>query len=313
MNSLFWIIVAADTVLFSFMLFGLVQGGSNDGGREMGIFFHVLLPSIVLLLSVLLHVFSRALFWRALALFVVAVPGLLFLGNQVRNVYIDYVVAQIELGRGYFDDRVLKEMGAAVVACDGATLQRLAPSIDINTPGEGGISLLGLAVLRAFEKPECPTGSRLAVVQQLVALGANADSGVDGALKMKDSAFLATLLDAGANPNQLTQFDQPIIFRWLDAMPIENMRLLIDHGLDVNVKSYGNTLAFELAVKRRWDLLALLIEHGIDWRRPRDDGRTVAGDISSQIIELKTSGTVPSDLLRVQQLIDGQPQPAASL
>lgn len=313
MNTVFWTIVAADTLLFLFMLFGLLQGGSHDGGREMGIFFAVLLPSLVLLLSVLLHVFTRSLFWRALALFIVAGPGLFFLGNQVRNVYIDYLIAQTELGRGYFDDKGLKEMGAAVVACDSNALQRLAPGIDINTPGENGITLLGVAVLRAFERPECPSGSRLAVIKQLLALGANADSGLDSALKMQDSAFLATLLDAGANPNQLTQFDQPIVFRWLEAMPIENMRLLLDHGLDANVKSYSNSLAFELVIKRRWDLLALLIEHGVDWRKPRDDGRNVADEISAQIIELQNLGTVPPDLLRVRELIDSQPQPAAGL
>lgn len=313
MNIVFWIIVAADTLLFSFMLFGMLQGGSDSGGREMGIFFFVLLPSIVLLLSVLLHVFSRAPFWRILALFIVAGPGLFFLGTQVRNVYIDYLIAQTELGRGYFDDKALKAMGAAVVACDNTTLQRLAPGIDINARGKEDITLLGLAVLCAFEKPECPSGSRLAVVKQLLALGANADGGLDSALKMKDSAFLATLLDAGANPNQLTQFDQPIVFRWLEAMPIENMRLLLDHGLDTNVKSYNNSLAFELVIKRRWDLLALLIEHGVDWRKPRNDGRTVAGEISEQITELENLGAVPPDLLRVRALIDNQPQPAASL
>lgn len=312
MNLLFWLIAAADAGLFVAMLVGLLQSGSHDGGREMGIFFYILLPSAMLLLAVLLHVFSRAAFWRWLALFIVAGPGLLLLGTQVRNVYIDYLIAQTASGRGYFDSKPLRELGAAVVACDTESLKKLAPGVDIDTRGERGMTLLGLASERAFDNPECATGSRLAVVRQLLALGAKADSGLDSALKNKDSAFLRALLEAGANPNQSTEFEQPIIFRWIEAMPLENMRLMIEHGVDKNAVSYGNPLPFELVIKRRWDLLALLIEHGADWRKPRDDGRTVAGEVAAQIAELQQQGEVPADLLRVRELIDKQPQPATT-
>ncbi|HSB94867.1 MAG TPA: hypothetical protein VLC91_00350 [Spongiibacteraceae bacterium] len=309
MNYLFWLIAAADGVLFTVMLFGMLQGGSDSGGREMGIFFFVLVPSLILLAAVLLHVFSRGTFWRMFALFIVAGPGLLFLGTQVRSVYIDYRIAQTASGRGYFDTKPLQALGAAVVACDAAALKDLAFGLDINTRGENGMTLLGLATERAFENPDCASGSRLAVVQQLLALGADANSGLDAALKIDDITFLRTLLDAGANPNQSTEFDQPVVFGRLSNLPPDHLRLLIERGLDKNAISYGNPLAFELAVKRRWDLLALLIESGADWRKPRPDGRTVAGDIAAQITELQQQGDLPADLLRVRDLIDKQPSP----
>jgi hypothetical protein len=304
MNILFWLIAAADTVLFIVMLFGMLQGGSDSGGREMGIFFFVIVPSLVLLLAVLLQVYSRSTFWRLFALFIVAGPGLLFLGTQVRSVYIDYVIAQKAAGRGYFDSKPLKELGAAVVACDTAALQKLASGVDINAGGQDGITLLGLAVERAFEQPDCAQGSRLAVVKQLLTLGANADSGLNSALKIDDTVFLTALLDAGANPNQRTRFDQPIIFERLSVLPVASMRLMIERGIDVNAVSYRNPLSFELALKRRWDLLALIIEHGADAHKAREDGRTAAGEIAGQIADMEKEGKeLPEDLLRVQALL----------
>jgi ankyrin repeat protein len=200
-----------------------------------------------------------------------------------------------------------------VVACDTAALQRLAPGVDINAGGQEGITLLGLAVERAFEQPECAQGSRLAVVKQLLALGAKADSGLDSALKIDDIAFLTTLLDAGANPNQRTQFDQPILFGRLSALPVASMNLMIERGVDVNAVSYGNSLSFELALKRRWDLLALIIEHGADAYKRRDDGRYAANEIAEQIVNLEKEGKeLPADLLRVRDLLDKQPKPTAT-
>jgi hypothetical protein len=314
MSLLFWIIAAGDAVLFAVMLFSYLQGGSDSGGREMGIFFFVLVPSVILALSVLLHIYSRAPFWRMLALFIVAGPGLLFLGTQVRNVYIDHLVEQRASGRGYFDSEPLNQLGAAVVGCDTDKLQKLGHRIDLNIRGREGITLLGLAVERAIEQPECTQGSRLAVVQKLLALGANADSGLDNALRMKDSAILAELLKAGANPNQLSSSDQPIIFRWRSVTPPESFRLMIEHGLDLNATEYGTPLAVDLTIYRRWDLLAIAIEHGADWRRPRKDGRNVAAEIATQITELEKEGTaIPADLTRVQTLVAAKAAADAAL
>src|SRR5437870_979593 len=89
MNKAFWVMVAVDAALFLFLFVAtLVQPGPSDGGRDMALGFGVILPGIVIGLAILLYVFSSSTTWRAIALFVVAGPGLLIAGIHLRNAYL---------------------------------------------------------------------------------------------------------------------------------------------------------------------------------------------------------------------------------
>ncbi len=90
-------------------------------------------------------------------------------------------------------------------------------------------------------------------------------------------------------------------------MPVENLRLLVQHGLDVNVIQYKTPLAVEVTLKRRWDLLLLLAQSGADLRKPRNDGRNVADELAIRVEEAKSEGhEPPPDLLRVGELLDAR-------
>ena len=147
----------------------------------------------------------------------------------------------------------------------------------------------------------------------LLALGAAPDSGLDRALAATSPKILDALLKAGANPNQVDSFGNPLVFRWCASLPLTHARMLIAHGLDLDATEYGAPLTLVLAINRRWDLVELLIQSGADWRIPREDGRTVSGELAEQLAELQEGGNaVPPIMLRVSDLIGTLPQPDKS-
>lgn len=334
MNPIFWSVVALDAALFLGLLISMLvqRGGSADGGREMGIAFFVIAPLLLIGVAVLLYLFTRSPVWKVIALIIVAGPGLLLAGTRIRSAYIDYVVRQNALGRGYFSSATMKAMGAAVVAADIATLQRLGPTVDVNTVGERGMTLIGLATDQAFGAPEEERsstgpgagssnepsvpgpqpaaiphrGRRRAVIETLLRLGAKPNpTATSTALKVRDPAVLGALLNAGADPNALTERGTPLVFEWLSVMPAENLKLLIQHGLNVNVAQYDTPLPVEVTLQRRWDLLLLLAQSGADLTKPRGvDNRNVAGELATRMEEAKSEGRQPPpELLRVRELL----------
>ena len=307
MKPLFWSVVVLDAVLFLGLLIATLtqRAGVHDGGREMGIFFFILVPAVIIGSAVLLYVFTSALAWKILALLIVAGPGLFIAGGQIRSAYIGHLVRQHTAGRGFFATPALDEMGAAVVSADIATIRRLGPTVDVNAVGERGKTLIGMATTLASEAPdEADSRRRRAVVEALVRLGAKPGPAMSEALKVKDPAILEMLLQAGGNPNALTDQGSPIVFEWLSIMPAANLSQLIDKGLDVDVVQYETPLAVEVTLKRRFDLLLLLARSGADLTRPRSDGRNVADELKVRVEEAKAEGVAASpDLLRVQELL----------
>jgi hypothetical protein len=307
LNPIFWSVVCLDVALFLGLLISMLvqRGGSSDGGREMGIAFFVIAPLILIGVAVLLYVFSRALAWRIVALIVVAGPGLFIAGGQIRSAYIDYVVRQNALGRGYFSSTAMKAMGAAVVQGDIATLQRLGPTVDVNAVGERGRTLIGMATEQAFDVPDEKLARRnRAVIETLLRLGAKPGPAMSAAVKLKEPAVLQALLDAGGDANGLTERGSALVFEGLNIMPVENLRVLIEHGLNVNAVQYNTPLAVEVTLQRRWDLLLLLAQSGADLRKPRGDGRNVADELAIRVEEAKSEGhEPPADLVRVRELL----------
>jgi hypothetical protein len=292
----FWSIATADALLFLVLFVSLKaqSSGSDSGGRAMGLLFFVLLPCIVLGLTMLLFRFCPWAPVRWTALMIVAGPGLYIAVMQMRGVYLDYSVQQAELGRGYFSGSAMKAMAEAVVRLDVPNMRRIAPRVDINGSGEYGTTLISLAVERAYDSASGATEhAQLPVVLALLEFGAKPDSGLEWALRLRDSEILEALLRAGANPNLLNASEQPVVFGWLSVMRLQNFQLMIVHGLNVDATNYDAPMAFEAAIHERWDLLSLLIDHGADVRRPRPDGRNVPDELAQKIAEALAEGKVP--------------------
>lgn len=298
--QVFWVIAAIDAALLVALLVMSLRdsAGAHDGARAMGIFFFVMLPAAALLGAMLLFHFSSAWPAKSIALVIVLVPGLWFGKARIEDTLIDRRIEANRLGTGYFDTEPMRRMAAAVVQRDVETLTRLAPSVDVNARGDD-MTLMRLAV----RGPDARTsdGSELPVVRALLALGAKADDAIEVACIRHDPALLEMLLGAGANPNLVLSSGQPLVFDRMSSITPRNFRLLASHGLDLSSSARGDPLPVQLAIHRRWDLLAIAVELGADTARPRPDGRHVAGELASQLAEETAAGREPpADLLRAR-------------
>lgn len=299
----FWGVAVMDAVMLLVLFVTTLQSnsGHNDGGREMTLFFFVLVPAVVLGTAMLMFRFGP---WpvRLTALFIALVPGLWFAKTQIEDRVIDNRIAAKRNGVGYFHSEAMRQMGAAVVQGDAATVMRIGRNVDVNQPGDD-MTLLRLAV-ESVDKSGS-NGSELPMVRALLALGASPDEAMSTACMRTDAALLELLLAAGGNPNLERVAQRPLVFDTMSVVTPHNFRLLAAHGLNLNSISYGNPLPVQLAIYRRWDLLAIAIDLGADTPRARPDGRTVAGELNSQMAEEKAAGhEVPADLLRARAALD---------
>jgi len=318
MTPLFWIAVALDAAAFVILLvLGLTQSGPSDGGREMSLIFGVLVPGIVVGGGALLFLKSESTIGRATGLLIVGGPGLFLAGARLRSASIDYQVRQNSNGSGYFSRSDLKRAGRAVVQLDVPALHVLKGRIEVNAEGRHRMTLMALAIAQAGGEPppgtaEATSGTPLAVIRELLALGANPNVGLEAASKLPNITILTTLLDAGAKPDYSDDQGR-VVFRWLGVMPLANFTALLDHGLDVNLlDEMGTPLVIALARNDRWDLVLRIIALGADPLRADGSGMHLADVVQSRVES--TSDRPPemkSDIARVKsQLVALKAYPA---
>lgn len=313
MNIAFWSIAGIEGLALTVFFFMFLADGNksdHDGGRSMALFFFLIAPGAIWLLAVLLHVFFTSAVMRGLALLIVVSPALILVVAKGDDFYDIYQAKQREQGQGYFSGRAMRAMATAVAQADVPLVQKLAPGVDINAVGDSGITLLWLATNTSTPQaagisPE----NRLALVETLLKLGvkpnrlAGPGSGVSpallSALNMPDTAVAKALLEAGADPNAISNTGSTMLFAAAGSMPVESLRLLVEHGAEVNATWEGTPLSVWFALDRRWDLLSFLVERGVDVSRTysKDDLRSAASFVASAIEAAKQENREPEALL----------------
>jgi hypothetical protein len=304
MTLLFWIAVACDAVLLVVLLVLTLSGSDQpEGGRGMVVFFSIIVPAIIVSGGALLFLKSRSPALRAVALLVVAGPGLLIAATRLRSTVIDSHVKRNAEGSGYFSGREMQQAGAAVVRGDAAALRAIGKSVDINAKGTDGMTLMELAVTRADDSAgNAGAPGALDVVRELMALGADPNAGLKVATKLKDITILSALLDAGAKPGFADEHG-PVVFSWLNVMPIAGATALLEHQLDPNLTdSDGVPLVVAAAQQDRWNIVLLLMDRGADASRADRHGTRLADVVQSRVES--TSSRPPemlADIARVKE------------
>ncbi|PJJ59370.1 ankyrin repeat protein [Hymenobacter chitinivorans DSM 11115] len=131
-----------------------------------------------------------------------------------------------------------------------------------------------------------------ACVRELLALGTdpNQVSLLNGREKVQPVALVAggedqelvkILLDHRGNPNSTMHDavagDEPAVFQAIHARRFDTMRLLLDHGADLNATDgLGNTALILLATFNQFEQVAYLLGRGADFRKASHSGGTVA-------------------------------------
>lgn len=305
MAPLFWSIVALDALLLSALLLAMLRDPRpSDGGREMGIIFSILLPAAILGGAVLLFLLAESSVAHMVALVIAAGPGLLLTGVRMREAWIGHRIREFNSGRGYFPRAPHRALAAAVVAGDAATIPELAKGVDLDRVGERGMTLVGLA-LHHLAGDSASDATRLAVLGNLLAAGANPAAGLAEATRLRSPEALRLLLDANADPNHRREDGEAAIFEWLGVMPVESLQLLLGYRLDPNLVSRGGTpLPLAAAEQRRWDLLLLLLDLGARADVADQGGRTLKAFVAERLADERSSRSGPApELLQVSTLV----------
>jgi hypothetical protein len=320
MTIAFWSIAGIEALALGvFCLMFLADGnkGNHDGSRSMGLFFFLIIPGVVLGVAILLQVLFTSAVMRGIAFLIVVSPAIILVVAKGDDYYGIYQAEQREQGRGYFSGRAMRAMATAVAQADVPLVEKLAPTVDLNTVGDMGITLLWLATdMSPPHAPSIPPETRVALVQTLLKLGAKpnrvAGPGHEvspallSALYMPQSAIAKALLEAGADANALDNAGATMLFAAAGRMPVETLRLLLAHGADVNATLRGTPLSVWFALDQRWDLLAVLVERGVDMRRPysNEDRRTAASFVARAMENSKSEkGGAEESLRRLDALI----------
>ena len=307
MTILFWIALVIDAIMMLILLvLGLSDARASDGGREMGLIFSVIIPAVVVAGAALLFLKSESTARRAIALVIVAGPGLFIAGARLRSALIDRQVKKNAQGSGYFSGK-MASAGEAVVKGDLTSLRAMKSSIDVNAHGTRGMTLMQLAVEQVYD-PTPRTGGMvapLAMVRAMLDLGASANDGLAEATRMKDPALLRLLLDAKANPN-FTVESQPVVFEWLGVTTIAHLTLLIDHGLNLNIANSSETPLLSVCAQAdRWDMVRLLIARGVDVSKADREKRTVYDLIVDRLASpIERTAEVKAELLQLKAQLE---------
>ena len=319
MNKLFWSLLIIDGVLAIGVPTFLLLVPNKSGPNILDTFIGRVAALVLILLvaaglaywntrSPGVHVFL--LIVAAVPLVVAATYGVIYLGGPPNERLIrKYNDARLLIFSGYPG---LSTFAAAIYEHNLKKVFALSPQVDINAiSASGDYTLLKLAVERAREAEDEPEAApALEIVRLLLKSGAKPNSGLYAACYLSTRTDLVRmLLDAGADPNNREPDGKapPAFYGCFDsrseAVGLENLRLLKDHGADFTLRGDWSPAIPRVASDGKWETVLYLHQFGAPLREDRDGGwidRRVAEDLA----DAKQNHREPSDALkRVAELL----------
>lgn len=175
--------------------------------------------------------------------------------------------------------------------------QAIDRGASVNGRGRGGITPLLYAMSQ----------QKIAAMKALVAAGADPladapglmESPLGTAAASSNPALLRALLDAGCDPATVSERAAPLLILAIDAGRLDNVRLLIEAGADIDTSdAAGNSALVEAFLNMEYDLLYWLLERGADPRRSRWN---VAAMLTDKLGRVKPGS---ESEMRIRSLID---------
>lgn len=200
------------------------------------------------------------------------------------------------------------ELAQAIREGDLDRVKSLASSADLNAPGKSNMTLLAFAFQEAIPVKSDGDNARFQIISQLVKDGAKPqqtfleNSNVAVAAARADTpSFLKALLAGGMSPDLRYDGDSPLLFATAKDRQLPEMKVLIEHKADVNIRdSIGDTALINATQLRQWDTVDYLLAHGADPTVANSNGVTYSKVLA---IELKSTPKDSPQLERIDAIV----------
>jgi hypothetical protein len=300
-NKIFWGLAAVEAVFFvvAFVITATASGPNPDGGRGMALIFQIALPFLILGVVSLIYWKTNSAALHIILLIVVIVPVVVLAGQWMRGPLMDRDIA---VGGYLYKDPAMKKFVAAIANLNTGAVRELAPRIDVNAPGENGVTPLKFAIEKVDSPGTVPEqlAARLEMIRVLLSLGAKPDSALPIACGANHEEITGILLDAGANPNYKDEEGTPAFFFCGAGSSggLQGLRLFAQKGTDFNaLDAKGESALIRAATFSKWELMLFFLEQGVkDTPSPR--GKTAASMVAGAIAEDKQNSRETAPALR---------------
>ncbi len=283
MTKVFWTAAILDAVA-AVILWKLFERGTH--GLLIALYLIVL---FTIGLTLVIFPFLRSDGWRLAALIFLFVPSVPLVFYSAAAAVNTIRTERRFSGSAYFQGPAL-ELAQAMVRGDTGLVKQLLPAAgDLNQPhGGGGVTLWQFGVLQANDSEPS-----IDMLRALLAAGADPrrDTSADTLLHAiaRGPGLTRFLLEAGSNPNLLDHEHRPLWWSTMgpgeDDADTELLRLMLDHGADLNLRAPdGRGPVGKAVAARYWYAACLLVERGADWKTEKVRGRQVPDLLEWEII-----------------------------
>ena len=303
-NKIFWAVAALGAAFFLIaFVITLNESGHSDGGKEMTLFFLIILPFLALGVVSLIYWKTSSPALHIMLLIATIVPVVLLARQWTTNLIYERRFAS---GMYVFTDPTLQKFLAAIHDLDAKQVRDLAGKVDINAVGESSTTPLSFAIQNAAnaDTKAQPMSGHLEMISLLLSLGAKPMAGLEHACAMPHTDVLRMLLDAGADPNTLIgsgDRKEPVFYACLRSeQPMEKLRLLSQKGANLDLPSAdGKAAIWMAAIYARWDAATFFLDRGANLDAVAGDEKTVGSHVQEEVtrqIGYYQNQNVPEDL-----------------
>ncbi len=300
---LFWALAALDIagILLVFLLALAAAGSDGTSPLKVTLLFLVI-PCSLLGAAILLHLCSASPLWRGGAFVFVAAPLLYLVGLKFHAQWQLRSHSNATGELTFFKPGPQRELTGAIKRNDAAAVATLARRANVNGRGLQDMTPLILALRELRHAPQ-----RQNVLATLLAAGADPNQGTAYEMPLGMAAQLQRtagiepmrmLLDAGADPSQRTPSGEPVWFTVVGSgLDTSALELMLSRGAALDqVGAKGETALLRAALVGNWKAALFLLEHGADPNKGRmPDGRSFQEEVQTQVHRLRQGIARPGD------------------
>ncbi len=210
----------------------------------------------------------------------------------------------------FFEGRQL-EIAQLIYDGNEVKLKEKLPTVskeELNRPVKADMTLLFWSVLNSIYDTSTP--ERLRIITDLVKSGTDplqprsegGSSPAEFVMKADKGIWIKAMLDGGLSPNSKDKvFNEPIIFETLKAKNIETLKIMFEHGANLNIRGAMNrTLLINALYQKKVDHIVFLLRNGADTSLKDSFGETFVFLINKEVSQKDNNNQYIKELIKIR-------------